>query len=164
MLSLTRKVDYALVALAGLAEADASSERPVSSSRLADEYGLPSALLIKVLKRLHRAGIVESERGVHGGYYLADKPEAISLVRVFEAIEGPIDLMPCCGDGQASEDSADETCRLTPRCPISRRIRELSGRVNDYFRQVTLRDLISPEADPTPIRVPLTARREVATG
>src|SRR5262245_25494766 len=64
MLSFSRKTDYALIALSHLARLQG---RTVSAREIAQAYGLPQALVMNVLKAMHRAGIVSSVRGVKGG-------------------------------------------------------------------------------------------------
>ena len=117
MLSLTRKTDYALVALAGLAEMEASASAPVSASRLAQVYALPLPMLMNVLKLLHRADLVAAARGATGGYYLQRDPGRISVLEVIETIEGPVRLAPCCeghhGEGAESEGQAQEPCNCS---------------------------------------------------
>ena len=88
MLSLTRKTDYALVALARLAQEQQGAEGEVSrlSARtIAEEFELPQQLLMSILKELHRAGIVDSTRGAQGGYVLAKPANKISVAEIVEA-------------------------------------------------------------------------------
>lgn len=141
MLSLTRKTDYALVALARLAQAAANGGRRLSARVIADEYDLPLQLLMSLLKSLHRAGLVASSRGVNGGYSLSRQPSRISIADVVEAIEGPARLTPCCAD----EEPAGQClmCSLTERCPVTHAIREVNGQIAGYLRTVTLEALMS---------------------
>lgn len=151
MLSLTRKTDYALVALAALADR-ASEARPLSAARIAREFGLPAQVLMSVLKSLQQAGLVASTRGAHGGYYLTRIPDDITLGDVIEAIEGSAKLTPCC-----VEDEADAclACRTTPHCIIRDRMRQLNERVNALFARITLGDLIGPNFGATLSQVSL---------
>ena len=76
MLSFTKKTDYALIALAYLAQ----REGMVSSAReIAEAHDLPLALLMKILKGLHQQGIVKSARGTNGGYKLNTDLQLLSL-------------------------------------------------------------------------------------
>ena len=138
MLRLTRKTDYALVALARLAGADRGS--PVSARRIAEEYRLPLPLMMNLLKNLQQAGFVRSARGARGGYYLADRPEQIRLVSVIEAIEGPLQLTVCCED--EPEDAPCLSCALTPRCPITMAMRHVNARIANFLSPISLRDLM----------------------
>lgn len=76
MLSFTKKTDYALIALAYLAQRGGA----VSSAReIAEAHQLPLALLMKILKGLHHQGVVQSARGTHGGYKLKADLQLLSL-------------------------------------------------------------------------------------
>lgn len=143
MLSLTRKTDYALVALARLASQKAAGGSALSARCIADEYGLPRQLLMSLLKSLHRAGLVESTRGVRGGYDLARPSHRISVAEVVEAIEGPARLTPCCADEEPGE--ACTMCAITEKCPITGAIRELNGQIAEYLRTVTIDTLMKME-------------------
>ena len=70
MIVLTRKTDYALVAMAHLAHHP--GEEGISSARdIADRYHVPLPVLMNILKTLNREGLVISVRGARGGYRLA---------------------------------------------------------------------------------------------
>jgi Rrf2 family protein len=87
---LNARVDYALRAVAELAAADAGPDRPVTSERLATGQEIPPKFLESILLQLRRAGIVVSQRGPEGGYWLARPAKAISLADVIRAIDGPL--------------------------------------------------------------------------
>lgn len=142
MLTFTRRTDYALVALARLAEERTrNSEVGVLSARqIGEQYGIPLSLLMNVLKDLVKGGLVHSTRGSHGGYSLAQNPIEITVARVVESLEGPVRVTPCCGDDEAV---ACKDCSLVPNCPITDSVRSLNGRIHDYLSQVTLADLVA---------------------
>ncbi len=73
MLRLSKKADYALLAMRHLA---AQTDRDAVSAReVAEAYDIPPELLAKVLQQLARAGLLESHQGIHGGYVLARAPQ-----------------------------------------------------------------------------------------
>jgi Rrf2 family protein len=84
---LTAKVDYALRAAAELA---AAGPGPLKSDRLAAAQGIPVRFLESILLQLRNAGIVKSQRGAEGGYWLARPADEISLADVIRALEGPL--------------------------------------------------------------------------
>jgi Rrf2 family protein len=88
MLKLSRTVEYAVQALLLLARAIPGE--PVPCSRLATIGGMPRRFLLQVLRSLVLHEIVNSTRGIDGGYSLARRPEEISLLDVYDAIEGPV--------------------------------------------------------------------------
>lgn len=166
MLSLTRKSDYALVALASLALRRGLSEEAVSARKIADQYNLPLPLLMNILKELTRAGIVTSTRGQYGGYSLAVEPDQITLMRILTAIEGPPRLTPCmsrCDDQEATgaganSDHTDAQCPRMGDCPVHHAIHRLHHRLGDFLEQVTLADLVTSQVDVPASRVGMLVR------
>jgi Rrf2 family protein len=84
---LSARVDYALRATAELA---AAGERPVTATQLADAQQIPPKFLENILAQLRRAGLVRSQRGPEGGYWLARPPASIALADIIRAIDGPL--------------------------------------------------------------------------
>jgi Rrf2 family protein len=84
---VSAKVDYALRACAELA---AANEGPVKGDRLSQAQEIPLKFLENILVDLKHAGLVQSQRGADGGYWLSLPPEEISLADVIRAVEGPI--------------------------------------------------------------------------
>ena len=85
---VSAKVDYAVRAGAELA-ADADGG-PVKGDRIAQAQSIPLKFLENILLDLKHAGLVQSQRGAEGGYWLARPAEEISLADVIRAVEGPI--------------------------------------------------------------------------
>jgi Rrf2 family protein len=92
MFRLSKKADYGLIALRHLAQ---NASESVSAREIAEQYRIPAELLAKVLQRLVRKGLLTSQPGINGGYFLARDPASISIVDVVEALEGPISITPC---------------------------------------------------------------------
>ena len=84
---VSAKADYALRAVIELA---AAGEGPVKGERIAQAQEIPLKFLENILLELRHAGIVRSQRGVEGGYWLARPAEEVSLAEVIRAVEGPI--------------------------------------------------------------------------
>ena len=85
---VSAKVDYAV--RAGVELAAAADGRPVKGDRIAQSQEIPLKFLENILLDLKHAGLVQSQRGAEGGYWLARSPEEISLADVIRAVEGPI--------------------------------------------------------------------------
>jgi Rrf2 family protein len=85
MLCLSRKIDYALVSLAFLA--DRQTQPVVSAREIAQVNGLPLTLVSQILKRLHRQGLVDGVRGSKGGYRLSVDLDKVSLIELIGAVE-----------------------------------------------------------------------------
>ena len=141
--SLSRKTDYALVALGRLAEEAAGAQRPLSARQIAEQYNLPLPLLMNILKDLHRSEIVCSRRGAAGGYMLCcHDPAEVSILQVIEALEGPVKVALCCDDEPAEGREPCSACRVMPLCPNVTPMQRLNDKVRDFLSKITLRDLI----------------------
>jgi Rrf2 family protein len=84
---VSAKVDYAVRAGAELA---AAADGPVKGDRIAQAQQIPLKFLENILLDLKHAGLVQSQRGAEGGYWLARPPEDIRLAEIIRAVEGPI--------------------------------------------------------------------------
>ena len=84
---VSAKVDYAVRAAAELA---AAGEGPVKGEALAQAQSIPLKFLENILGELKHAGLVRSQRGAEGGYWLARPPEEITIADVIRAVEGPL--------------------------------------------------------------------------
>ena len=145
MLALTKKTGYALVAMCHLAGLD--GEELASAREIAGLFGVPTALLMNVLKELAGAGYVESVRGARGGYRLARAPEQINLADVVAVLEGPVRLAECVTE--AADDDSECTCELMARCPISDPMHRVQRKLRDFLKKVTLAEIVNPSGEPT---------------
>ena len=84
---LSAKADYAIRAAAELA---AAGEGPVKGERLAAAQEIPPKFLENILLDLNHAGLVRSQRGAEGGYWLARPADEITLADVIRAVDGPL--------------------------------------------------------------------------
>jgi Rrf2 family protein len=84
---VSAKVDYAVRAAAELA---AAGEGPTKGESLATAQGIPLKFLENILGELKHAGLVRSQRGTDGGYWLARPAEEITIADVIRAVEGPL--------------------------------------------------------------------------
>jgi len=84
---VTAKVDYALRAVLELA---AAGEGPVKGERIAQAQDIPLKFLENILLELRHHGLVQSQRGAEGGYWLSRPAEEITLAEVIRAVEGPL--------------------------------------------------------------------------
>jgi Rrf2 family protein len=133
MLRLTRKVEYALIALQYMAV------RPgvvLSSKEIAECCGLSPELVAKVMGSLARGGIARAHHGVHGGFVLERDPSSISLNDVIRAVEGySVHLVQC-------EDEHGQPCAIEQRCTIRSPLVVLQAQVERIFDTVTIADLL----------------------
>ena len=140
MLTLTRKTDYALIALTHLAQA---KDQCLSAREIAGKYNLPLPLLMNLLKHLSQQGLTKSARGPRGGYALALPPREITLHDVIAAVEGPLQLVQCV-DRQEHSPVQDEAhpCELVECCPVRSPIHRIHDRLIQFLDSVTLADIV----------------------
>jgi Rrf2 family protein len=84
---VTAKAEYAVRAVMELA---AGKGEPVKRDRIVEAQAIPPKFLENILAELRHAGLVESQRGSEGGYWLAVKPEELTVAEVMRAVEGPL--------------------------------------------------------------------------
>lgn len=138
--SLTRKTDYALLALARLAGEDQGAGEPVSARQIAQEYDLPLPVLMNVLKDLSKAELICATRGAGGGYVLARSAHLITLAQVIAAIEGPVSVNMCCESSDEHEQCLG--CRLTDRCPVTHTMQQLNDMIIGALRDLSIADVM----------------------
>lgn len=85
---VTAKADYAVRAVVELADAAQGSPRKVD--QIAQAQGIPLSFLENILTQLRSAGIVRSQRGPEGGYWLSRPAAEVNLAQVIRAVEGPL--------------------------------------------------------------------------
>ncbi len=108
-MQITRQADYAVRAVFYLAQL--GPDRRASTSQIAQEQRIPPSFLAKIVSQLSVAGLLQTSRGARGGVSLARTPDKISLLEVVEAIDGPILLNECVGDGACTFGS---DCAMKP--------------------------------------------------
>lgn len=139
MIRIAKLTDYGILLLTCFAR---HPELPIQTARdLAAEARLPLPTVSKLLKALSRRGLLVSHRGVRGGYSLARPPEAISVVEVIDALEGPIAMTDCSPD-------AHGLCTLEPVCPVQGTWRRINHAVREALTSLSLADMARPLPQP----------------
>src|SRR3989442_2628945 len=95
MFKLSKKADYGLIAVKHLAM-HRSKNHACSANEIAEEYGISTTLMAKVLQKLARNALVAAKHGSTGGYQLAQDPDRIRALEAITAIHGP-GLLTSCG-------------------------------------------------------------------
>jgi len=134
MLRLNRMTDYAIVVLGALAHRHGDV---VATAHLAELTGLAQPTVAKVSKILSAADLVETQRGVRGGYRLIKASADISLVDIVEAMEGPIAVTVCVDEAQAA--SAISNC-----CSMGSPSNHVNLAIRNALNDVSLEDLTDP--------------------
>jgi Rrf2 family cysteine metabolism transcriptional repressor len=101
MLSITTKAQYGIQAIIELARNH--GQGLVKLKDIVARKEIPRNYLVQIFGRLHKQGIIKSTRGKNGGYELAEHPDNISLLRVFEALEGELRVQSTRGPAPVDE-------------------------------------------------------------
>ena len=141
MLCMSKKTEYALVALSHLAE---QPGRVASAREIARAQALPAALLINILKNLQSHGLLRSTRGVKGGYQVATDLAALSLHELIAIVDCAGDSSDGdCGCQDAAHDVTQdlEKNRVgSPHGPVQ----ALQFKLVRFLKEVRVADLVTP--------------------
>jgi Rrf2 family protein len=140
-MQITRAGEYGI--LGALYLARQPRDRLVMIEEISSSENIPRSFLAKIVQSLAHAGIVESHRGVGGGFRLARRPEQVSVLDILQAIEGTLALQSCTENPALCvwDSSRMESCTL---CAL---FTEAQARVTDLFAKTTLADLARTKAD-----------------
>lgn len=162
MLRISKKADYAVFLLGAIARqgaypGGAASNSVVSAHEIARQAGLNKSVVANLLKEFARHDLLESVRGLRGGYRLVRPPSQITLGEILEVVEGPFTLVDCIerrgadraaaaptalplarGDGATAHD-----CSLISFCPSKNPMRIVHQRIADLFQRIHLDELCS---------------------
>jgi|TARA_Y100000031_G_C7859410_1_gene221232 Rrf2 family protein len=130
MLKLTRKLEYALIALRHIQ--GQATEKIVSTKEIAETHRIPLQLLAKTLQQLAKHNIIEAIQGAHGGYRLKKSLDNINMNTLIQILEGPIGIMDC---------SVDSNCVQLDICNIRKPINRVNDAIVSMFDNLTLADI-----------------------
>ena len=131
MLRFTKQVDYGLMAMRYIAEHHGGAT--VSVKRIADEFGIPTELLAKVLQRLAKGGLMVGQSGPRGGYRLTLPPSAVTVGQVIRVLEGPLAIVSCVAN--------HGNCAQASRCTLRKPAGKLQAAITDLLDTMTLAEL-----------------------
>ena len=143
MLRLSKKTDYALMAMKHLASNP--RHRAASARQIAETYDIPVELMGKVLTRLVGSGLLTSHQGIHGGYELAQPPAATSVATVIEAIDGPLTMTAC--------TPGDHRCDQFSKCTVRDPLHRIRDRIAAVLAECSISEIAT---DPGPSAPPVT--------
>lgn len=148
MLRLSKKADYALIAMKHLAtRSDLAS---ASAREIAEQYDIPVELMAKVLQQLARRGLLTSHQGTRGGYQLSRPTTSISVADIIQAIDGPLTMTSC--------STEDEQCEQFTKCNVRDPLWRIKDRIVAALATCSLAEIASD----TPVEetvVPLSLTR-----
>jgi FeS assembly SUF system regulator len=137
VLRISRLTDYATVILANLAR---DTSRRWNAAEVARNCHIATPTASKLLKQLQRAGLVESTRGLHGGYRLARPASQISAAAILSALEGPLALTEC--------STHDSRCDLQASCSVGGNWQRINHAIHQSLEEISLAELAGLESNP----------------
>lgn len=155
MLRISKKADYAVFLLGLIAQrgaypgGKAESDSVVSAQEIARQAKLNKSVVANLLKGFAKNGILQSCRGLKGGYRLTKSPDEISLGTILEVVDGPFTLVDCLREPDQGKDPADHTCSLVNFCPTRDPMRIVHERIAQLFDEIHLAEMCGlkpPEA------------------
>ena len=131
MLKLTKKVEYALMAVRHL-QNKKNAIQLCSSNEIANSYNIPKPLLAKILQQLAKRKIIKAVKGPNGGYKMARDTTKVNMTEFFEIIEGPVGLVDC---------FTNSGCSLIDCCSIQDPIGKINNSIKLLFDKMTLAEV-----------------------
>jgi len=136
---ISQTLEYALRAVVTIAQHEGHS---CTASQISEITRVPAPYLSKLMQRLVRTGVVYSQRGLHGGFVLAQQPNELTIWNVVDAVE-PFKRITECPLGISSHDST--------LCPLHRRLDRAMEMVEEMFRSTTIADVLAEPGAVTPL-------------
>jgi FeS assembly SUF system regulator len=136
MLRITKQSDYGIVLMTLFAGGEPG--RVHSTRDLAKGARLPLPTVSKILKALARAGLLQSHRGVKGGYRIARDASRITVEEIIRALEGPIAITECIEEGS--------DCEIEGTCPVRGNWQRINAAVKDALAAIPLSEMAAQVA------------------
>lgn len=133
-MKLSKMSDYAVVMMTLMG---AHPKDNHTATTVAETSGLTVPTVRKLMKMLSKAGLLNSTRGVNGGYTFAKNPQDINVTEIIEAVDGPIAMTTCL-------DHTQTICAMDGFCPTKSRWHVINDAVRTALTGVTLGQFIEP--------------------
>jgi FeS assembly SUF system regulator len=151
MLRLSKKADYALMAMKHLAIKSEAGPSSTSAREIAEQYDIPIELMAKVLQRLARSGLLTSHQGTRGGYTLSRSTASISVADIIQAIDGPLTVTACSTD--------DEQCEQFEKCNVRDPLWRIKDRILTALSTCSLAEITTELPYQAPESMPMSLTR-----
>lgn len=132
MLRLSKKVEYALLAMQFIVK---QKGKIVSAKEISENLNISYEFLSKTLQSLNKNGIINSIKGVNGGYSLIKDPKETSLTEIFNALDESKSIAKC-----IIEDE-NYFCERISDCSLKDPLEKIQKKIEDVFNQTSLFEL-----------------------
>ena len=129
MFKLTRKSEYALIALRHLQRND---DMLSTSREISQMYMIPREVLAKVLQKMVKLNYIDAYKGTSGGYKLKKSLKKIRLVEFIEKMEGPLGLVDC---------NINDNCDQISHCTIKMPINKINENIKSVLNKIKIADI-----------------------
>ena len=137
---ITTWAEYSLIISMHLAKRARAGQGPVAARDLAEVERLPADYVEQILLRLRRAGLVESVRGAHGGYFMSKDPATMTMLEILAASDRPTFEMNC-----ETHPIDRDRCQPGAGCTIRPVWYAIQRTVDELLGRVSLADLLDKE-------------------
>lgn len=134
MLKINKKVEYALISLKFISSKN--SNDLTSAREICDHYKTPFDTTAKVLQIMNNGNILNSTKGIKGGYSLSRDLNEVSYMYLAQLIEGKDATQNFCQSNKG-------ICDLYSVCNIVTPIEQLSNKLNQFLEDLSLADLLN---------------------
>ena len=132
-MKITQEADYALRMMCLLAKESAAGNQPVGAATLAEGVAVPTRFGLKILHKLSEVDLVKTSRGASGGYSLNVDPATLTVRRVIEAIDGPIEINRCLSETHVCLNNPNKDC-----CRLHHVFEELNRQLTERLDRITV--------------------------
>lgn len=133
MFRISRRLDYGLQLMIALAAN--GNERPIPSARLSEQLDIPLPFLHQIAHTLMQAGLIKASPGPRGGLRLNASADSITVLKIAEVLEGPINIAPCV--------ECPENCVHQESCATQSMWDDMQSKIINYMVTHTLEGLAS---------------------
>ena len=131
MLKLTRKLEYALIALRHMQD---KGDTFISTKEIADMYLIPQELLAKTLQQMAKLNYIKAAQGPQGGYRVRKGLTEICMTKFIEDLEGPIGIVDC---------NINSDCIQLDNCNIRMPVKQINSNIRAFFNEIRVGDITS---------------------
>ncbi|MCA4792596.1 Rrf2 family transcriptional regulator [Myroides odoratimimus] len=134
---LSKRCKYALKAMVCLARVYQNGHLTIAT--IAEKENIPKKFLEQILLELKRVKLVNSKKGLAGGYYLIKDPKEVSVADLYRIFDGPIALTPCVSINyyEPCDDCEDEVS-----CYLRKQFMEIRDKTRKSMSEATLQRFI----------------------